>query len=203
MLATPGLGKQIGQNLWQFLEEPGVRTVPVDFMQHHFYLSTSLVAVWNRVGLAIAFLEAARAEVEEYRQDLKKLADINLRISRMLESGSADEPLLKDIIALQYKAGLPKKYPLRRFLEMMRFDQLARSIHDLNKEISDRVENEQSQKLGKMLNYITFLFAPPALVFSLLQTIGGASLFLALALPGASIAVGWILLNKITKTRRH
>jgi hypothetical protein len=203
MLATSGLGRQIGQNLWQFLEEPGVRTVPVDFMQHHFYLSTSLVAVWNRVGLAIAFLETARAEVEEYRQDLKKLADINLRISRMLESGSADEPLLKDIIALQYKAGLPKKYPLRRFLEMMRFDQLARSIHDLNKEISDRVENEQSQKLGKMLNYITFLFAPPALVFSLLQTIGGASLFLALALPGASIVLGWILLNKITKTQRH
>jgi len=169
-LFNSSLARQIGQTLWNVIEEPNVTTIPDDFLENHLIVDAHLLAVWNRRGIVIAFKNGDQTG-KDYCQRIgstcEKISQIILGLHLETKKFHKTDPqrtkeLLEKFISIRLESSSPAGKVLRRYLKSTEFDRLLDAVHALRREEA----SERDARNGKLLNMIALSFAVPSLLLS-------------------------------------
>jgi hypothetical protein len=164
----------IGSKLWPLLERANVGTTPADFESRHLFCYRDRVVVWNRNGLAIAFIPSDKISgeagtnsdevdpiVNEYLDPTRTFVEIRRNIQTLASRDGNDNNLLnfngtgrstigelqRKAAKLQLDAALPQALPLRRLFEAMRIDELLTTLAALESQEVSEAEKKRDNQL--------------------------------------------------------
>ena len=164
LLSAP-LAEQIAKRLWPVLEPPGVTTFPSDLVQHHLIGTKDHLVIWNRRGLAVAFLPGCEDSVRwllKCIEDYTELScDLSQHASELMGGGTSKEDpqqtreslrrLLGVMTNLKLAASSPEGLPLRRLFDATQWDEVVESIDSINQQTYEDQEKQRDTDLQLIL----------------------------------------------------
>ena len=167
-LLSPPLAEQIAKRLWPVLEPPGVTTFPSDLVQHHLIGTKDHLVLWNRRGLAVAFLPGSEDSVRWLLNRIEDYAELSCDLSRYASElmGGAiaeDDPqqrraslrrLLGVMTNLKLAASSPEGLPLRRLFDATQWDEVVESIDSINQQTFEDQEKQRDTELQVILMWV-------------------------------------------------
>jgi hypothetical protein len=168
-LTRGNLAEQIGRELWRLLNA-GEETVPDDFLTHHLVKGASLVGVWSRRGVFVAYCSGAESAVRRLEDQFGCMAELSRELDSQLKNARAQpnpdsdradarraaeqaEFLMLRIADFEHELTQQGALLLRRMFEAIGITQALASVRDLHAATVERDQRHSTHSEMKELRH--------------------------------------------------